>query len=270
MRGISSARRRDKQAAVSRYYRSTSSGIGYPSWTYAVKTIVIACVITWFVQHIAGRSFNDQLGLTPYDVIHRFSIWQLVTYIFLHATGNISHILFNMLGLWMFGSDLEREWGTRQFTKFFFICGIGAGLLMVLLSPNDAHVTIGASGSIYGILLAFGMLFPDRIIYLIIFPIPAKYFVMLMGGIAFYSSWVSGIGSGVAHVAHLGGMLCGFLYLQVRGKHRRSSQPGLNPISGIRAWYAQWQRNRLRKKFDVYYNEKRRDEDSEKWRRWKN
>jgi membrane associated rhomboid family serine protease len=232
---------------------------------------VIACAITWLVQIIAGDSFERQFGLIAYDVTQRLHIWQLVSYIFLHDRGSILHILFNMLGLWMFGSALEDVWGSRQFTKFFFICGIGAGILMVLLSPSDTHITIGASGSVYGVLLAFGMLFPDRIIYWVIFPIPAKYFVMMMGAIAFYSSWRSGTGSGIAHVAHLGGMLCGFMYLKSRGLTRRRAGAGggggMFSVGGLRARYAQWQRNRLRKKFDVYYNEKH---DDEKWRRWKN
>jgi membrane associated rhomboid family serine protease len=251
---------------MSRYNRSTASGIGYPPWTKAVKTLVIACVITWFVEIIAGDSFTLRFGLVPQDVTHNWHIWQLVSYIFLHDRYNILHILFNMLGLWMFGSALEDIWGFRQFMKFFFICGIGAGILMVLLSPNSPAPTIGASGSIYGVLLAFGMLFPDRIIYWLIFPIPAKYFVMIMGGIAFYAS-ISASGGSIAHVAHLGGMLCGFLYLKSRGLTRRSAGGSRFSMGGIRSWYAQWQRNRLRKKFDVYYNEKH---DDEKWRRWKN
>ena len=251
---------------MSRYSRSTSSGIGYPRWTPAVKTLVIASAITYFVQMIAGDSFNYRFGLVPFDVTRHLHVWQLVSYIFLHDRHNVMHILFNMLGLWMFGSDLEQVWGSRQFTKFFFICGIGAGLIMVLLSPSAEYPTIGASGAIYGILLAFGMLFPDRIIYWLIFPIPAKYFVMIMGGIAFFSS-VSASGSGIAHVAHLGGMLCGFLYLKSRGLTRKSAGGGALGIGGLRARYAQWQRNRLRKKFEVYYNEKH---DDEKWRRWKN
>jgi membrane associated rhomboid family serine protease len=251
---------------MSRYNRSTSSGIAFPEWTRAVKILVFACVITWFVQHIADPSFTYQFGLRPYDVTHSLKLWQVVSYIFLHATGSLTHILFNMLGLWMFGSDLEREWGTRQFTKFFFICGIGAGILMVLFSPGSTDATIGASGSIYGILLAFGMLFPNRIIIFIIFPIPAKYLVMIMGGFAFFAS-VSASGGGVAHIAHLGGMLVGFVYLKIRGKHRRSSRTSIDAFGSLRAWYGQWQRKRLRKKFDVYYNEKH---DDEKWRRWKN
>jgi membrane associated rhomboid family serine protease len=254
---------------MSRYNRSTSSGIGYPPWTRAVKTLVIACAITWLVQIIAGDSFTSRFGLVPRDVTQNWHVWQLFSYIFLHDRYNVLHILFNMLGLWMFGSALEDIWGSRQFMKFFFICGIGAGILMVLLSPSSPFPTIGASGSVYGVLLAFGMLFPDRIIYWLIFPIPAKYFVMIMGGIAFFSS-ISASGGSIAHVAHLGGMLCGFVYLKSRGLTRRKAGGaggGTFSVGGLRARYAQWQRNRLRKKFDVYYNEKH---DDEKWRRWKN
>jgi len=252
---------------MSRYNRSTQSGIGYPPWTRAVKTLVIVCAITWLVQIIAGDSFTNRFGLIPRDVTQNWHVWQLVSYIFLHDRYNVLHILFNMLGLWMFGSALEDIWGSREFTKFFFICGVGAGILMVLLSPGSPFPTIGASGSIYGVLLAFGMMFPDRIIYWLIIPIPAKYFVMIMGGIAFFSS-ISASGSGIAHVAHLGGMLCGFLYLKSRGLTRRRVGGGTKfGIGGLRARYAQWQRNRLRKKFEVYYNEKH---DDEKWRRWKN
>jgi len=245
---------------VSRYNRSTSSGIGYPQWTRAVKTLVIACVVAFALQIFDGMSgepfFTRKFGLTPFQVTHNYYLWQLVTYIFLHDTNNFLHILFNMLGLWMFGSDLERVWGSRQFTKFFFICGIGAGLLTVALSWNSPVATIGASGAIYGILLAFAMLFPHRIIYWIIFPIPAWVLVSIFGGIAFFSS-ISATGGGVAHIAHLGGMLCGFLYLKGGGL-----------ASGLKWRYERWQRNRLRKKFDVYYNDRERD-DKERWRRWR-
>lgn len=265
---------------MSPYYRTTYSSIGYPRWTRAVKIIVIACVVTFLIQLVTGRWFTLLFGLTPWDVTHSGYIWQLVTYIFLHDTGSILHLVFNMLGLWMFGSELEQIWGTRQFTRFFFVCGVGAGVLMVLLflvSGGDQRVTtIGASGGVYGVLLAFGMLFPDRIIYLLIFPIPAKYFVMLLGAIAFYSSFSAS--SGIAHVAHLGGMICGYVYMKTRGmgprRHRRKWSVGMKD------WYGQWQRKRLRRKFDVYYNRRhpndptRRsndpDKDDEKWRRWKN
>ena len=245
---------------MSRYNRS-SSGIGYPSWTPAVKTLVIACVVAFALQifdSMAGTpSFTSKFGLTPYLVTHNLYIWQLVTYIFLHDTHQFFHILFNMLGLWMFGSDLERLWGSRQFTKFFFICGIGAGLISVALSRNSTVSIIGASGAIYGVLMAFGMLFPNRIIYWIIFPIPAKWLVIIFGGIAFISS-LQATGDGVAHVAHLGGMLCGFVYLKGGGL-----------LSGIRFRHERWRRGRLRKKFDVYYNDRHPDDDNERWRRWR-
>ena len=246
---------------MSGYNRSSYSGIGYPQWTRAVKTLVIACVVAFVLQifdSLAGApSFTAKFGLTPYLVTHKFYVWQLVTYIFLHDTSPpFFHILFNMLGLWMFGSDLERVWGSRQFTKYFFICGIGAGLISVALSPNAVSPIIGASGAIYGILLAFGMLFPNRVIYWIIFPIPAKWLVVIFGGIAFFSS-LSASGDGVAHVAHLGGMAIGFLYLKGGGL-----------LSGVKIRYDRWQRGRLRKKFDVYYNERHPD-DNQRWRRWR-
>jgi membrane associated rhomboid family serine protease len=227
-------------------------------WTPAVKIIIITCIAAFLLDGLpGGPSFTNKFGLIPSLVIHNFYLWQLVTYIFLHAS--IMHILFNMLSIWMFGSELESVWGTRQFTKFFFICGIGAGLLTVLLSPNSTTVTIGASGAIYGILAAYGILFPNRIIILFIFPIPAKWFVLGLGVMAFVSS-LSATGSGIAHIAHLGGMLCGLVYLK-----------GGRLLPDLRSRYDRWQRNRLRRKFEVYYNERRRnDDDQEKWRRWKN
>jgi len=271
---------------MSRYSRTTYSSIGYPRWTRAVKILIISCVITFLVQAVMERtatntfgqdSFTSTFALTPWKVIHNGAVWQLVTYIFLHA--NLLHILFNMLGLWMFGSELEQVWGTRQFTRFFFACGIGAGIAMVavfLLFGGDPRVsTIGASGSVYGVLLAFAMLFPDRIIYWLIFPIPAKYFVMILGGLAFFSS-ISASSSGVAHVAHLGGMLCGYIYMKARGMSRRHHSHRRRISTGVKDWYGKWQRRRLRRKFDVYYNQRhgngRSDEptDDDKWRRWKN
>ena len=176
------------------------------------------------------------------------------------------HSLFNVRGLVMFGSDLEQLWGTRRFVRFFFICGIGAGILYTLLSRSSIP-TIGASGAVYGVLLAFGVLFPDRIIYYIIFPIRAKYFVMIMGGLALYAS-VAASNSGIAHVAHLGGMACGYIYLRTtRGRSPlHSSRRGV--VRSLRTRYEEWTRARLRRKFEVYYNQRHKDDD--KWGRWKN
>jgi len=231
--------------------------MGYPIWSPAVRVLIITCIVVYVLQQLdsfagGGQSMVARFGLVLLLVTHSFYLWQLVTYIFLH--GDVLHILFNMLGLWMFGSDLERHWGTRRFTTYFFVCGIGAGILTVLLAPSSPIPVIGASGAIYGILLAFGMLFPNRIIYWIIFPIPAKWLVIIMGGLAFLSS-LSANGNGIANVAHLGGMLFGFLYLKSKG---------MGPSFKWR--YEQWQRQRLRRKFDVYYNDKHRKDDD----RWRN
>ena len=247
---------------MSSRYGSRFSGFGFPRWTPAVRVLIISCVVAFLLQIFdrvaGGPSFTQKFGLTPALVLHNFYFWQLVTYIFLHDTGQLFHILFNMLGLWMFGSELEAAWGTRQFTKFFFICGIGAGVLTVLFSPNSLATTIGASGAIYGILAAYGILFPNRIIIFMIFPIPAKWFVLMLGAMAFISS-LSASGSGIANVAHLGGMLCGLVYLK-----------GGRLVPDLKWRYDRWQRNRLRRKFEVYYNERPRDDDEPKWRRWKN
>jgi membrane associated rhomboid family serine protease len=238
------------------------SGFGMGGgWTPAVRTLVIACVVGFLLQIIdqfsGNRSFTSEFGLVPVAVTQKYYLWQLVTYIFLH--GGFFHILFNMFALYMFGSELEQLWGTREFTKFFFICGIGAALTSVIASPYSFVPIIGASGAIFGLLLAYGVLFPNRIIYLyMVIPIQAKWFVVIMGAITFLSS-MSATGSGVAYVAHLGGMLFGFIYLK-----------GGRMLFDFRGRYDRWQRNRLRKKFEVYYNERRRDEDDNKWRRWKN
>src|SRR5688572_7526740 len=134
-------------------YNSRFSSYAFPRWTPAVKILIITCIVAYFLQAFdsmaGGPSIIQKFGLTPALVTHNFYLWQVVTYIFLH--GGFLHILFNMLSLWMFGSELESVWGARQFTKFFFICGIGAGLLMILFSPNSPVPTIGASGAVYGI-----------------------------------------------------------------------------------------------------------------------
>jgi len=245
---------------VARYRRGTFSGIGIGgSWTPAVRLIIISCIIAFVLDTLAGGAFfAPKFGLRPYAVTHQFHIWQMVTYIFLH--GGFIHILFNMFGMFMFGSELEQVWGTRQFTKFFFICGVGAGLTSVIATPGSTIPIVGASGALFGILLAYAMLFPNRIIYLyMVIPIPVKWFVFIIGAIAFLSS-MSASGGGIAHITHLGGMLFGFLYLK-----------GGTVFSDIKYRYDRWQRARLRRKFDVYYNERHRDDDDqEKWRRWRN
>lgn len=226
--------------------RSTSTlSFGPGAISTALKALIGANVAMFVIQAIAGNPVTYLFGLKPEDVVTGFRVWQLATYMFLHA--GPFHILFNMLALWMFGAELERLWGTRYFLKYYFVTGIGAALLTIafayLLSPGlrDSYV-VGASGAIYGLLLAYGLYFPDRPIYMyFVFPIPAKYFVMIMGALAFYSS-VSESG-GVAHATHLGGLLIGYLYLKSGRIH---------PWSEVKYRYVKWKISRVRKKFDVY------------------
>lgn len=228
-----------------RYASTVSFGPGPPP--PAVKAIIIANVVVFFLSAFT-RTLINQFGLIPFLFLTEFHIWQPVTYMFLHAS--LFHILFNMLALWMFGTEFERIWGTRYFVKFYFTTGIGAGLLTVLFSllpfgfAQQVYVSniIGASGAIYGLLLAYAMYFPDRPIYLyFLFAIPAKYFVLILGAIAFYSSL--GTSSGVANATHLGGLAVG--YLMLRGGR-------IDPLGELRYRYLRWRMNNARRKFDVY------------------
>jgi len=228
--------------------------------TPAVKQLLIvntaAFVVATLMQAFGMGEPLRWLMLTPYAVTHQLALWQLVTYLFLH--GGFFHILFNMLTLWMFGGDLERQWGTRRFLFYYFLTGIGAGLCVVLVHPGSLVPTLGASGAIYGVLLAFGMLFPDRqILFFMIFPIPAKFFVMILGAIAFLSA-LSMPGDTVSHVAHLGGLVIGFVYLRTRGRW-----------FDWRNQYYRWKRQRLQRKFRVYQAKRDREDgrssDPDRW-----
>lgn len=241
-------------------YSDVSVSFGPGGLTPAIKILIIANVIAFLVSLIVPV-LRLQLGLSPSSVYGQFAIYQLVTYMFLH--GDVGHILFNMLALWMFGTDLERTWGTRFFTKYYFVTGIGAGVVTVLwaLSPLPFAdrlaytVVIGASGAIYGVLLAYGMYFPHRTILLfLLFPVPAKYAVMIFGAIAFIFSFDGG--GGVAHTAHLGGLVVGYVYL--------TSLRGGGPLQELKYRWLRWKMSRARSRFDVYSggrNQRRGDDD---------
>lgn len=235
---------------MSRYARPTalSYSFGPGAMTPAVKWIIGANVAL-FVACAVFPMLTVYLGLIPEAVIERGWIWQPATYMFLHA--GIAHILFNMLGIWMFGVELERRWGTAYFVKYYAVTGVGAAVTTIVVSllPFAATSaaygsnTIGASGALYGLLLAYAIYYPERpILMFMIFPVPAKYFVMILGAISFMLS-ASGGGPGVAHVAHLGGLLFGYLYLKGGGG-------GIT--AEIKYRYVKWKMNRLRRKFDVY------------------
>jgi membrane associated rhomboid family serine protease len=189
------------------YYR-VQFGYGFPS---VIKKLMIVMGAVFLLQMVLSYRINLYLGLVPILVWKNYFLWQLFTYIFLH--GGISHLLFNLLALWMFGGELENYWGARKFLFYFFFCGIGAALCTVLITPSQMIPIIGASGAIYGILLAFGWLFPNRPIYIyFLFPIPAKYMVIIYGLIELFSS-MEGTGGGIAHLTHLGGLFFGLLYM---------------------------------------------------------
>ena len=189
-----------------------------PQFTGAVRVLILINVVVFFIQFIAPKLVAI-LGLVPVLVLKKFYLWQLVTYMFLH--GGFIHLLFNMFILWMFGSELEARWGRNEFLRYYFIAGIGAGIVYVLARFNSFIPTIGASGAIFGLLLAFGLTFPNRYVYLYFFiPIKAKFLVLIFGAIEFFAAF-AGAQDNIAHFAHLGGLLAGFLYLKVfRGREK--------------------------------------------------
>ena len=176
-----------------------------------------------YVFSATGIELERVLGLVPAWVWKKLFLWQLVTYLFLH--GGAFHLLFNLFTLWMFGRELEALWGQREFLKFYFLCGIGAGILTVLTTFNSMVPTIGASGAIFGVLLAYGLAFPDRQVFLwFIFPIKAKHLIWLFAGLELLASF-SYTSDGIGHFAHLGGMLFGFLYLRGGRIYARLNPP---------------------------------------------
>ena len=214
-------------------------------WLLISNTAIFVAMFLFARDELLLRGIFEWLALSPVNVIKNFRIWQLGTYLFLH--GGMQHLLFNMLTLWWFGATLERDWGTRRFLKYYFLCGIVAGLCDVTVNAllgNWYTSTIGASGAIYGVLLAFGVLYPDvNILFLFIFPIQAKYFVMIVGAIALLGS-LSSANSSVSNVAHLGGMIFGLIYLKVRFPRWDMYE--------VRRWYRNYKMYRAKKKFQVY------------------
>ncbi len=192
------------------YYRFRSGGMLPP----AVKNLMFANGIIWLMMILNGsltRFLLDQFALNRIDVFYNFKIWQLFTYMFLHDPSGIWHVFFNMLFLWMFGAELENEWGTKEFLKYYFITGIGAGILNIILSSSP---TIGASGAVYGIMLAYALRYPDRYIYIyFLFPVKIKYFMAFLAFVSFFSTF-GAYGGGIAHAAHLGGIVIGYIYLK--------------------------------------------------------
>ena len=210
-----------------------------------LKWLLISNTVVFLLEFIGLRQPMITLfGLYAEGAVHNWFVWQIFTYMFLH--NDPMHLLFNMLSLWFFGTQLERDWGTRRFLKYYFLCGMAAGVCV--LAVNIAvgvwgYPTIGASGAVLGVLVAFGVLYPNQTVLMnFLFPIKAKYMVMIYAALEFLLAF--GSNTGVSRVAHLGGMAFGYVYLKGRLPRLR-----LPDVGGV---YRQWKLQRAKKKFQVY------------------
>lgn len=199
-----------------------------PTDNSAIPTVIFALLVAngllFAAQQLQFEFLLYNFALWPAGSPRpEFHVWQLLSYGFLH--GDLNHIFFNMFGLWMFGRDIERMMGARRFLIYYLTCVIGAGIVQLLVAGTQGGIypTIGASGGVFGILLAFAMAFPNRVIMLLFPPIPmkAKYFVLMYGLLELYLG-LSGRAPGVANFAHLGGMFFGFMLIQYWRKARRT------------------------------------------------
>ena len=236
--------------------------------TPGIKLLLIANLAVFIFEVLLYRfsgapAYLDLLkwfGLVPAGVIPGLRIWQPFTYLFLHDVGSVWHILTNMFMLWMFGRELELVWGRNRFLRYYFLTGVGAGLINVIVKlfpvllgrgiPDSAYIpTIGASGAIFGILVACAILFPDRRVYIIPFPVAMsmRTVVIAMTVLTFLGTF--GLGADrVSHLCHLGGLLVGYIYL------RRGSF-----LYSLRNSVSDWQQKRTRRRFEVYLNKHRKE-----------
>ena len=256
---------------------------------------ILAWLATWVLQR-SGIDLNAMLGL-HFFLASDFRLYQFLTYMFLH--GGFTHLLFNMFALWMFGSVIERVWGSKKFLFYYIVCGLGAGIVQEMVQyasysiqglgayeyvsaggvrmSMDSYInlwtTIGASGAVYGILLAFGMIFPNERLFIIPIPFPIKAKWLILGYIVIeVVSAMSGPGDGVAHMAHLGGMFFGFLLIRYWSKHPDSSQrSGQDFFENLKRKYEERQRNQRmhaeptdsRRETDEEYNMRQRQNQEE-------
>ena len=210
------------------------------NWNSGVITLLIINIIVFIILELLlvinydfYSLFFTSFSLVPNDIafthgiIEKFQPWQCLTYLFLH--GGLLHLFFNMLGLWFLGRDLERVWGKQNFLKYYLIVGIGSGILTVFyniqyVNPADIRPIVGASGAIYGLLLAYGILFPNRKLYIYgIFPVKVKNAVIVLGLIAFFYS-ITLQSSGISHITHLSGIIIGLLYLKYWASIKKSKK----------------------------------------------
>mgnify|MGYP001483180211 FL=1 len=203
------------------------SEVSYKSqfFTDAIRTIVLVNVAVYILQSLSGKEdvFFRLFGLVPSSFLSELMIWQPFTYMFFHApfysSVGISHILLNMIGLWVFGRELEQAWGKNNFLKYYFVTGIGSGLVTFLFQINSDSPVIGASGAVYGVLLAYGLSYPNRMLYIWgIIPVKSLWLVIIMGTIAFFG--LLGNADGISHVTHISGMVIGYFMLNKKWRWR--------------------------------------------------
>jgi len=247
--------------------RGQNISFSFPPFAGWVKRIIVTCTAIYLFQLIVGRIapnviglMRDWLALIPVAVVHG-SLWQLVTYSLLHA--NFSHVFFNMLTLWFIGAYLENDWGARRFIECYSFCVVGAALVTIaisythLLGASPAIATIGASGGIFGLLMAFGMLYGDQEMFL--FPLPfrikAKYLVGIWVVVAIVAVFEPA--NGVAVFTHLGGLLCGYVWVKFLPS-RGISFVASERYFGARNSYYRWKRRRAARKFEVYMRDHNR------------
>jgi len=241
------------------YRRDFSSMFGGPL-TPAVKNLILANVVVWVLQQLIAP-FTHWFTLVPAEVLPwHFQLWRIFTYMFLHA--GFGHLFFNMFGLFMFGCSIERTWGTRSFYRYYFLCGLGGALFAFLSFPLWHASILGASGALYGILVAFAVLFPrQQILLFFAFPVEARVLVAVYGIFALWSS-ISGP-EGIAHIVHLGGFVTGYVLLRwvgaARGSRFRGRRGGGgrgDVVGSVKDAYRRWRMKRLRKKFESYYEKR--------------
>ncbi|RMF19860.1 MAG: rhomboid family intramembrane serine protease, partial [Deltaproteobacteria bacterium] len=207
--------------AMSPSYRY-QRGIGMPSGLSlgppgpvppVVKGLIIANTAVYLLQILTPHYvLVAWFGLIPWRVIGGLELWRVFTYQFLH--GGVWHLALNMLVLWMFGTELEQRWGQRFFLKYYMLCAVGGGLTYTLVRAGSSIPSVGASGAIYGVLLAYGMWFPNRVVLLaFLFPIRVRHLIVFLIVLELLQAMES-TGAGIAYAAHLGGMAVGYVYLR--------------------------------------------------------
>lgn len=212
-----------------------------------VKALIVANVVIHIVSLLDHARLTYTFGVVPNRItgLEPLGLLNLFTYQFLH--GGPLHLLLNMLALWMFGSELEERWGSKFFLKYYILCGVGGGLAYGLLAMGGNAPSVGASGAVYGLLLAYGMWFPNRVLMLFfVFPVRVRTAVMILVALTVLMA-LDPVNAGIAHTAHLGGMAAGYLYLRSWGT-RGGGGLGLPGLNEAKRAYYRWKLKRLQKK----------------------